>query len=272
MKRNVRKVGFILIKTALSVMLLTGCGKAETVTTEVTVAAGPEDFTEDITESSLITNDTLFINVDKFMNFYNLTEKDVPREYVQDYIWSNRISADEVLDGKVDFGNKVQSDYILNNDCFKYVSTNFYGAESSLPISVYMDNATMIKIEFAYADGELEATQTAIIDLKNQMIYYDRFGIDTLEDADLSAPLSEEQVAAIREELPQHITEFAADGEWKDSMDYSVFFEMRDDKYERKFIAAYGCESPKIPGFEEYWKNLYKTSFLENWRLRDEVE
>lgn len=49
--------------------------------------------------------------------------------------------------------------------------------------------------------------------------------------------------------------------------DYGIEIRMRDDKYETKYIIVTGSNEAGAPGFDEYWKTLFKNSFGEEWKL-----
>lgn len=203
------------------------------------------------------------ISAEDFMEFYNISETDVPRDYVQSYIWEyglpQKIKQDDV---EKKWGEKVILAYKTGKPMGEYLGSLFHGPESNLELEEYLENADIILFDFNMRFGkERYSTNKMTIDLKNKIIYFTQNNTDKYTESELKAELSDDDVQKIREELPKHIVEGNGVGTYGVSSEYSFVINMKADDYSTKsFSGDYGDET-HFPGFDEYWKTLYKDYF-----------
>ena len=133
------------------------------------------------------------INVDDFMEYYNISEEEVTRDYVEGYIWHYRLCYKNMQkDQKKLWGNKVISAYKAGDDLDKYLGSMFHGPESELSLEDYMDNADIIAFEFNMVRGQ--ESNKMLIDLKNEKIYFTRKSSEEYKEFEMQANLTDDDV------------------------------------------------------------------------------
>lgn len=205
------------------------------------------------------------INVDDFMEYYNISEGEVPRDYVGNYICHYRLCYEDMQkDQKNLWGNKVISAYKAGDDLDKYLGSMFHGPESELSLEDYMDNADIIAFEFNMVRGQ--ESNKMLIDLKNEKIYFTRKSSEEYKEFEMQANLTDDDVKRIREELPKHIVEGKGYGTYGISQEYYFRIHLRADDYSTKFYNNDYGDEEHFPGFDDYWKSLYREYFGEEYR------
>lgn len=274
MKSDLEKL-IIVGLASITLMGLAGCNQdrdsnaygAPKTSTVSSTESLTETVTEQMTEEkSDITTEARYADVEEFMEYYNISEDEIPKDYIQDLIWIYSIGPD-FKENQTDAGDTVKRFYQNNRDLYLSLNDHFNGAYTNLPLEEYMQNVTMIKFRFSFEDGEFGVFNEGAIDLKEGKIYYDHGVLAKLDSAEYTADLSDEEIESIRRELPKHIVEDVASGELQGLNDYGIEIRMRDDKYETKYIIVTGSNEAGAPGFDEYWKTLFKNSFGEEWKL-----
>lgn len=208
----------------------------------------------------------IMISVDDFMELYNISESEVPRDYVESYIMEyrlpNTLEQDDV--DKV-WGDKVVLAYKTGKPMGETLGSLFNGTQSDLHLDEYINNADIIAINFNMRFGnERYEDNCMVIDLKNKMIYFTRTNSEKYKDFELKAELSDDEVQQIRDELSKHIVEEGS-GTYGVSDEYSFIIKMKANDYSTKmFSGDYGDET-HFPGFDEYWKSLYREYFGEEY-------
>ncbi len=216
-----------------------------------------------------------YVTAKEFMEYYSITEEQVPAYYVQAYIYEWRITSERM---KRDERPKedLLTDY-ENGVIYGYnIESIFRGKASNESLSEYMKQAEVIMFQFDRLHGEFNYTEIMVIDLREGKVYFAKCGdkkpeIDkgTLDDYinfGRVAELSDEDVTAIRKEIPEHIAE---DKNIKDSKeyDYSISIQMRAADWTTKYFQDYGNKKVYFPGIDEYWKGLYKKYFGEEYEF-----
>ena len=204
------------------------------------------------------------VSVERFMEFYGVTETDIPRQYILDYLMEWRVSEKKL--GKKDYWTDMSNDYnngvVYGTDAGSMI---FLGTASELPIEEYLKDAELIVIEFhMYYGGELYYPRRITLDLKNKKIYYATKLFLNYSDADKCADLSDEDVQSIRDELPKHISDNQGDVT-EYNLDYTFEIMMKTPDYKIKGYTGNGGDGINFPGFDAYWKELYKKSFGEEF-------
>ena len=115
--------------------------------------------------------------------------------------------------------------------------------------------------------SELAYGESMVIDLKEGKIYYTRQNIDDYINYELSAELSAEDVESIRSELPTHIDENNGLGDYGMSGDYTFMIKMNAADGTVKYYDGNQGDEEHFPGFDTYWKTLYKTYFGEEYEF-----
>lgn len=173
-----------------------------------------------------------YVTAKEFMEYYSITEDQVPSDYVQAYIDKWCITSDSLeRDEKERLKKWLLSDYengvLYGHD----INSIFQGEASNAKLSEYMKQAEVIMFRFGMHDGsELFYDQIMVIDLRDGNIYFSR-GREEEHTNDyinfeLSAELSDDDIAAIRKEIPEHIEENKGVGDFGMSIDYSFRIKM----------------------------------------------
>ena len=255
-----------IIFVCLLLFLLIGCENAREV------EDSKQDYSKEIeTAKEIETSEeggeqslNQIISCEKFMEYYGISENDVPKEYVEAFIWEYLIRDDITQkDEKKVFGTQVQTDYKNGVKYGVNLGKIFRGPSSQLPIDEYMKNADIISIEFGLKDETgTNQLDMLVIDLKNQKMYQSNNNISDSNYTNIenAVNLSEEDVKAIREELPSHISE-DGQGNYGVSKEYSFIIRMKADDYSTKFFNGDCGDELHFPGFDDYWKSLYKKYF-----------
>ena len=252
----------LLLSFLMMIVFFVGCSKnpnfdstdKETTNTEI-VNASVEPGTEEI--------DTKIVSVEEFMEYYGVEDTDIPREYILDYIIYYRFNKASLT--KNDYWAELSKDY--ENGVIYRTSANsiLYGVPSDLPLEEYIKTADVILIEFKMSYGsELQYGRRVAIDLKDKKIYYSTKNMPDYADADMCADLTDEDVQSIRAELPKHILEKQEEVSGY-NLDYSFEIMMKDSEYNNKFYRGYSGDEINYPGFDAYWKELYKKEFGEEF-------
>lgn len=173
-----------------------------------------------------------YVTAKEFMEYYSITEDQVPADYVQAYIDKWCITSDSLeRDEKERLKKWLLRDY-ENGVLYGYdINSIFQGEASNEKLSEYMKQAEVIMFRFGMHDGsELFYDQIMVIDLRDGNIYFSR-GREEEHTNDyinfeLSAELSDDDIAAIRKEIPEHIEENKGVGDFGMSIDYSFRIKM----------------------------------------------
>ena len=203
--------------------------------------------------------DDKIVSVEEFMEYYSVKDTNIPREYILDYIMHYRFRKDTL--SKNDYWSELSDDY--ENGVIYRTNTGsiLYGTQSELPLNDYIKTAEVIIIEFQMSYGsELQYGRRIAIDLKDKKIYYSTKNMSDYTDADKCSDLTDEDVQSIREELPKHISEKQEEVSGY-NLDYSFEIMMKDSEYNNKFYRGYSGDESNYPGFDAYWKELYKKHF-----------
>lgn len=273
-----KKIRIVLI--VLMITMLTGCDNKEkignamissteiTTTHEVTVAS-EEELSETNITTELITEEIKsveLVSVEEFMKYYSLTEDQVPMEYLEEYIKVNKVTFNDVE--KWNLGQSVINDYKHGIPYGYDVQQIFDGPESQEPLNEYIEEVEVIQIRFDRQYGEFFNREFMVIDLKEMKIYYSKTDVDDYTLYDQSADLSAEAVEEIREELPTHIDDSVGYVKPEVFGEYSfdIFMNASDDT--TKFYYGDMGEPQYFPGFDEYWKGLYKEHFGKEYEFQ----
>ena len=207
--------------------------------------------------------DNEIVSVEKFMEYCGVTETDIPRDYILDFIMEYRFREDTLA--KSDYWSMVSTDY--SNGVIYGTNTGriFQGTPSEIPLEEYIKNSDVIVIGFQmYYGGELAYPRRITLDLKNKKIYYAEKMLSDYTEADKCADLTDEDVQSIRDELPKHISEKIE--EVSDyNLDYTFSIMMKDPEYDIKAYKGNSGDELNYPGFDAYWKELYKKKFGEEF-------
>lgn len=214
-----------------------------------------------------------YVTAKEFMEYYSITEEQVPADYVQAYIEHWRITMDDL--------KRDQVEHLKEHLFWRYESGDVYGYDinrifdeeaSNEKLSEYMKQAEVILFDFEMHDGsELVYGRPMVIDLKEGKIYFshgreEEYTADYI-NFELSAELSDEDIAAIRKELPEHIEENKGVGDFGMSMDYSFRIKMLAADGTTKYYDGDSGDEEHFPGFDGYWKGLYKKYFGEEYEF-----
>jgi hypothetical protein len=211
------------------------------------------------------------VTAEYFMEFYSLTEDEVPIEYVQSYIDFYNLT-EAVLVDDAQKGRHIK-DYLLNDyangEVFGYdINYIFQGPRSAESLSDYMKQAEVIMFRFGMHYGsELATPEIMVIDLKEGNIYYTRECEGNYIDFEMTAKLSDDDVEAVRQELPNHIEENKESGDFGGYSDYTFMIKMLAADGTVRYYDGNQGDEEHFPGFDEYWMNLYKTYFNEEYNF-----
>lgn len=210
-------------------------------------------------------NEDKIVSVEKFMEYYNITEDEVPKDYIMDYIMEYRYREDSL--SKWDLGTKVKN-YYANGKVFgKDPGRIFQGEASQLPLDDYMNIVDVIQLDFSMRYGnELSSARIMTIDLGDKKVYFAEKQYNDYTQAEKSADLTEEEVQSIRTEFGKHIADNNG-GVSNTSYDYSFIINMKATDYSSKFYRGESGDETNFPGFDEYWKELYKEKFGEEFEF-----
>lgn len=203
--------------------------------------------------------DDEIVSVDRFMEYYGVTETDIPRDYILDFIMQYRFREDTLATR--DYWAMVSADY--HNGVIYGTDTGriFQGTPSELPLEDFIKEADVIMIEFdMYYGGELAYPGRMTLDLKNNKIYYATKLFSDYTDAEECADLTDEDVQSIRDELPKHISQ-QMNKDYEYNLDYTFVIRMKDNEYNVKGYRGNSGDELNYPGFDTYWKELYKKKF-----------
>ncbi len=215
------------------------------------------------------TKDTGIVSVERFMEYYGVTDTDIPRDYILDFIMQYRLREDTLA--KEDYWAVAQEDYANGVVYGTDTGGIFLGTPSELPLEEYIKTADVIVIEFEmYYAGELAYPGRMTLDLKNKKIYYATRLFSDYTDAEKSADLTDEEVQSIRDELPEHISE-KQEKDHEYNLDYTFTIMMKDPQYNIKGYRGNSGDELNYPGFDAYWKKLYKEKFGEEFVFRSEA-
>ena len=254
------KRNFLLLLFLVMTLIFAGCGKDsgstdnDTNKTEI-VNSSEEKSTEKI--------DDEIVSVEEFKEYYGVKDTDIPREYILDYIMHYRFRKYTLA--KSDYWSELSDDYengvIYRTD----IGSFLYGARSELPLNDYIKTADVIVIEFQMSYGsELQYYRSITLDLRDKKIYYSTRNMSDYTDADKCSDLTDEDVQSIRDELPKHISENQGEVSGY-NLDYSFEIMMKDSEYNNKYYRGYSGDELNYPGFDTYWKELYKKKFGEEF-------
>ncbi|MBQ9936560.1 MAG: hypothetical protein IJO70_11995 [Lachnospiraceae bacterium] len=218
------------------------------------------------TTSTSITDVKIKVTAEEFMAYYSITEEQVPEDYVQSFIDEYNITSDQLGRGHME---RILLDAYKNGEVFGYdVNSIFQGPGSKEAIADYMKQAEVVQFYFGMHYGsELAYGESMVIDLKEGKIYYTRENIDDYINYELSAELTATDVEGIRAELPTHIEENKGVGDYGMSGDYTFMIKMNATDGTTKYYDGNQGDEEHFPGFDGYWKSLYKKYFGEEYKF-----
>lgn len=197
------------------------------------------------------------------MEYYGISEDEVPKSYITAYLMEYRYRENAL--GKWDLGTDIRTEYSIGKVYGTNVERIFRGEASDLPLEEFMQNADVIVMDFSiYNGGELCYPGRISLDLKNQKIYYTTQNKSDYTDAEKCADLTDEDVQSIRDELPKHISQ-VKDEVSEYTLEYTFTISMKDPEYNVKYYYGNSGDEHNFPGFDKYWKDLYKRSFNEEF-------
>lgn len=209
-----------------------------------------------------------YITVERFKEFYQMTDTTIPDDYIQGFILQYSMtekSLEDTPNGKALVEKCYKRGDVFGNDVGALVNGN----ESSKPLEDFISDTEIVAIEFDMRFGEeLSYAEQMIIDFKNSKIYYSQKqgGLDYTQ-SDFSADLTSEQMGNIREELLIHINENAETASYGSSSDYSYTIRFVDAMKNKKSYKGDAGDEVNFPGFDAYWKQLFKDSFGEEYKF-----
>lgn len=267
----------ILLITAL--ISLTGCNKngiknASSETETATMLEENLDKTENKEEdTNEMVNDSSVeeaqvlqkVTAEEFMYYYSLSEEDVPVEYVQSFIDEYDITYDDMKKGGL--GYVLLTSY-ENGETFGHdVDKVFKGPRNQDPLIEYIEQTEVIEFSFGMHYGsEKASSESMVIDLKERKIYYTRGSEVDYTKFELSSELTTEDVESIRETLPTHIAEDKGQADFGGYGNYTFRIKMVATDETTKYYEGNQGDEEYFPGFDKYWKNLYKTYFGEPYK------
>ncbi len=250
------KAKLIVIATIL-LFLLSGCSNNGKRGSEENMSSTSINNTDDRAEQ---------VSAKEFMEYYSITDEQVPVEYVESYIDEFNVTKDQLE--KWNLGADVKSAYELGLVYGYNVNKIFQGSGSTEPIADYMKQAEVVQFYFGMHYGsELAYGESMVIDLKEGKMYYTRKNIDDYINYELSAELTATDVEGIRSELPTHIEENKGVGDYGMSGDYTFMIKMNAADGTVKYYDGNQGDEEHFPGFDEYWKGLYKKYFGEEYKF-----
>ena len=92
------------------------------------------------------TKDTGIVSVERFMEYYGVTDTDIPRDYILDFIMQYRLREDTLA--KEDYWAVAQEDYANGVVYGTDTGGIFLGTPSELQLEEYIKTADVIVIEF----------------------------------------------------------------------------------------------------------------------------
>ena len=226
--------------------------------------------TEDEAEKNIIGKIEL-ISVDEFKNKYNLDDGEIPDEYIERYIDCYGYSKSDLNNSLVNHGAKLKDDYekgiVYGYSLDTRLMVSNLIDKSNLSDEFY-DNTEYIFIEFTRSLKTTDANKFELmsIDLKNLKIYYggDRRNYSDAEGIK-SAELTEEDKKNICEEIRTHININAPDGRSREMEDYSFKLWIFSENNQYVGFESTDKDEKGFPGFDTYWKELYKKYFGEEF-------
>lgn len=257
----------MLVVVIVMALFIVGCDKkTDSDTTDKdkkNTGIVTSDDEEDISKE--INNE--IVSVEKFMEYYGVTETDILLDYIRDFIREYRFREDTLT--KKDYWAVVSKEY--KNGVIYGTNTGriFQGTSSELSLAKYMKKADVIVIGFSmYYGGELAFPRRMSLDLKNKKIYFATRCLSDYTDAEQCADLTDEEVQSIRDELPKHISE-NKNNEHEYNLDYTFVIKMKDPEYNVKIFSGNSGDELNYPGFDAYWKELYEKKFGEEFDLKE---
>ena len=260
-----------MVYIVLIILVFSGCGKNESKyeyssNDIIYTNISEEDLEDDKNDESMNNKEKVKITAEEFMAYYSITEEQVPVEYVQSYIDEFDVTSEQLE--KYNLGADMLSAYELGLIYGYNVNSIFQGPSSEEALVDYMKQAEVIEFSFGMHYGsELAYGESMVIDLKEGKIYYTRQNIDDYINYELSAELSAEDVESIRAELPTHIDENNGLGDYGMSGDYTFMIKMNAADGTVKYYDGNQGDEEHFPGFDTYWKTLYKTYFGEEYEF-----
>ncbi len=254
-------------------LLMTGCdqnadkvGDDSSNTTAVTTSEEKNDGLKDNSEGS--SEEIVYATAEEFMEYYDISEDQIPKEYIQQFIKYYYVTPDQ-LDGRSgELLYDIFADDLDEGVNYKYlISRIFQGPGSEEALVDYLDKAEVIYIEFGMHYGsELAYGECMTIDLREGKLYYAREFLDDYSTSELCVDLSEKDMASIREELPNHIGKGADSADFGSSdSDYNYIIKMRATDDTTKMYLGNEGDEENFPGFDDYWMGLYKKYFGEEY-------
>lgn len=250
------KFKFIIL-TVIILLFVSGCRNNE--------ERGGNDYTN-TTEVNVEKEKVPNVTAEEFMSYYSITEDQVPAEYVQSFIDDYNITPNQLGRGRLE---EILMDAYKDGEVFGYdVNSIFQGPGSKESLADYMKQAEVIEFSFGMHYGrETANAESMVIDLRESKIYYTRQNIEDYIYYELSADLSASDVEEIRAELPTHIEENKGLGDYGMYGDYTFMIKMNAaDETVRYYDGNQGDEE-HFPGFDSYWKGLYKKYFGEEYKF-----
>ncbi len=265
----------IVVLLIFILIFFAGCNNKETknVTTHVEITEKSEgdcNNTENIVEG---TNNSSTshgekeqkVTADEFMEYYSITEEEIPKEYVQSFLDEYDVTSDDMEDETV--YSVLVAAYENGNTYGHDVNKIFKGPKSQDPLVHYIKRAEVIEFSFGMHYGsEKASSESMVINLKERKIYYTRGSEVDYTKYELSSELTTEDVESIRETLPTHIAEDKGQTDFGGYGNYTFRIKMVATDETTKYYEGNHGDEEYFPGFDKYWKGLYKTYFGEPYK------
>lgn len=262
---------YIIVLTAC-MLLLAGCEKEKREMGDTDASIEENEIDGGTEESMGNDNNTTeaqveYVTAEEFMEYYSITEDQVPADYVQAFLDDCPLTMDDLKRDKTEnLKYYLLTDY-ENGIIYGYnINRIFRGRKASdEALSEYMKQAEVILFDFSMHDGsELAYGRVMVIDLREGKIYFshgrEKEYTQDYINFELAAALSEDDIAAIRKELPAHIGEDKGVGDFGMD-DYGISIRMLAADGTVKYFDGHSGQEEYFPGFDEYWKGLYKKYF-----------
>ena len=211
------------------------------------------------------------ITVEEFKNKYSLKDGEIPDEYIEKYIECYGYSKSDLNNSLVNHGAKLKDDYEKGVVYGYSLDTRFLVSnmiDKNDLSDEFFDNTEYIFIEFTRSmkSSDVYKYELMSINLKNNKIYYggDRRNYSDADDIQ-SADLTEEDKKAICDEIRNHINVNAPDDRKREMEAYSFKLWIFSENNQYVGFESTDKDENGFPGFDTYWKELYKKYFGEEF-------
>lgn len=269
-KTTMRKIIFGMAVISLSMMF--GCQKTETQTVVVENDGNdynstdlakddsdkPTDYGNDW-EDNMYVPECKIVTVQEFKDFYHMTDE-VPDDYIEAFIEHFAWKKEDLEAAKLDY---VCKDSFSKNEQYGYsIGNRMYGYAVNAKLSEFMPNTKYIYMDLAINDSGNELTHftSLVIDFNHHIICYGG-SPDSYNTSDYVAELTEEDEKMICREIVKHVSDDLVKSETNIEANYSFFLRFIDDGGNYMTYQGNDKDENNFPGFDEYWKTLFKHYF-----------